>query len=369
MMPRLRPMQFEDYAGVQAVLTRNGLSGETPVEWRNLWTGNPAWQEHKDLPLGWVLETVSGAIVGVGHCVPAIYWLNGRKLLAAVGRGGAVDREFRADSVAIFQAFFEQARPDLLINTSANPVAGKLWQAFGAQPVPHATYDEVLLWVTNYPQVIASAAYQRWGRKQDSWAWATGRLVQCWHYVNRRCRMQRASAEVIRLVGFDERFDHLLEQLRVVPDKLHAARDRDTLTWHFSRAEAHGTLVVLLAVNHGVPVGYLVAVREDRLALRITRYSVADLQTLPDQRPAVGSLLSRMVRIARQEGVGVVEVTGLAAEKRRWLEELRPLRRRLSTWPFYFRCRRQDLSEPRLWDPTLYDGDSSIGAGAVANVT
>src|SRR5205814_3402678 len=90
----LREASFDDYKSIADLHGRNGLMIRSGEDWRALWEANPAFQEHPG-PIGWVLETARGEIVGSLGNIPALYEMNGRKLRAAVTCGWAVDPPYR----------------------------------------------------------------------------------------------------------------------------------------------------------------------------------------------------------------------------------------------------------------------------------
>src|SRR5215212_11651757 len=80
--PRIRNAVFEDYGRIAALQARNGLAVKSYEDWRALWGANPIYkQKGGDWPIGWVLETTRGEIVGSISNIPLAYQFQGRELL------------------------------------------------------------------------------------------------------------------------------------------------------------------------------------------------------------------------------------------------------------------------------------------------
>src|ERR1700720_2454432 len=99
---RLREARFEDYSGVSALESKFHLVSKSYEDWRHLWVSNPACGDRKDrFPMGWVLESEAGAIVGYLGNIPLSYEFEGKKLLAATTRSWVVDTAYRAHSLLL----------------------------------------------------------------------------------------------------------------------------------------------------------------------------------------------------------------------------------------------------------------------------
>lgn len=63
--PKLREAHFEDYTQITALTVKFHLQTESYEAWTHLWADNPTYREAKSrLPMGWVLETANGKVVG-----------------------------------------------------------------------------------------------------------------------------------------------------------------------------------------------------------------------------------------------------------------------------------------------------------------
>src|SRR5689334_2027970 len=110
--PRIRQASFDDYEEIAALGAANGLSTKSREQWLHIWLENPAYQELKGWPIGWVLEAEDEGIVGALENVPCLYRFGGRTFVGAFGRGWAVDRRYRAFGVLLVASQLRQANVD-----------------------------------------------------------------------------------------------------------------------------------------------------------------------------------------------------------------------------------------------------------------
>src|SRR5882672_3508945 len=81
---RIREASAEDYGQIAELQKRNGLRARSYEDWLAIWTANPVYKQRGGAwPIGWVLETERGEIVGSIGNIPLAYQLKGRELLAA----------------------------------------------------------------------------------------------------------------------------------------------------------------------------------------------------------------------------------------------------------------------------------------------
>jgi hypothetical protein len=176
----------------------------------------------------------------------------------------------------------------------------------------------------------------------------------------------RKGDDVREVAGFDGGFDEFWSELKQRSAKLLSWRDAETLNWHFKYALAAGRARILILEARGRIIAYAVLFRQDNAELALKRYRLADFQCLADNETerAFGALLSRSLDLCRKERVHLLEIVGFAPEKRAIFEKFAPLKRKLETWPYYFKSRHANmaaaLSAPAAWDPSIYDGDGSL---------
>src|SRR5690242_13604614 len=98
--PQIREASFNDYPQIRAVLERNRLSARPFEEWADLWRRNPACRG-RPWPLGWVLDSGNGELVGTIGNVPGAYTFRGRCLISAAAGDWAVDEPYRRYSLIL----------------------------------------------------------------------------------------------------------------------------------------------------------------------------------------------------------------------------------------------------------------------------
>lgn len=351
---RLRELRLDDYANVAAVLGRNGLRNPTPEQWKFLWTATPHPEQLGVLPAGWILEDDAGGIVGTFRNLPMLYEWNRRPIRVAIASAWAVDPSHRVHSLMLAAAYFKQAHADVLLNTTAvAETSGKAFLAFRAERVPQPAYMSRLLWITGYRGFGANFARERGlpgvlGYPAAAAAWLADAAL----------RGGTQGAEVRLAPGFDARFDRFWTTQREQADRLQAVRDAATLTWRFA-LERTPPLVAVLERGDRI-AAYAVLVHRDQHDYR--RLEVADLQVEGNDPALLHAVMAGSLRLAREQGIHVVAMTGHNDEKRRTLQSLRPHIKTAPGWPLYYKAVDASLTDAlrssEAWDLSLYDGDA-----------
>lgn len=362
---QLRETSFDDYSRITGVLARNGLHTRTFDHWARLWTENPAYQSRGG-PIGWVLETGKGEIVGTIANIPGRYRLRGQDVISASAADWAVDEPYRRYSLMLLEALTRQRGVDLLLCTTVSVASEPAFQPFGWTKVPAGTWDAADYWITNYQGFVAAALK----RKRIPLARTAAFAVSGALYCIDRCRSgvagrnNQISVECCSQI--DGRFDELWSNLESArPETLMAVRTRDALGFCLKSMLSTNTGWVLACSEAGKMVGYAIFERDDNQKHAFTRVRTVDLQALPGHERALQSAFFWMSQKCRQQRVHVIENPGC------WLglaglPGLGPARRRkLPSWSFYYKALKPGLAEElkaaHRWRPSLLDGDSSLG--------
>lgn len=352
-----RKLRLEDGDAVRTLRRRVGWTCPTPAQWQNFHCGNPARAEMPDAPLGWVLHD-GDSIVGCFMNLPLRWSFRGRRLRVAATSGWIVEPAHRSSSILLMARYFSQQGIDLLLNASANPSSGKVFEAFRGQAVPGRS-TTMLTWVVRPSAAIDTLLAGRIPGGMRSLG------VRGLRGAERACQAllgQRARQDVTVLDAVDDRFDALWERVRSVSCRCLQDRDAATLRWLFGGHPGGARFIYL--ERGGQPAGYAALIRRDHHGTGITRYRVVDVQTVGDDPETVSKLIGTTLALAFDEGIAVVEAVGFHAEKRRALARMFPLRRKLPRWPFYFRAGPEltaQLSEAKTWDPCEIEGDGVVG--------
>ena len=93
-------------------------------DWRRLWLDNVLWQRiGKEWPIGWVLETATGEIVGSAVNVPLLYHFRGTEIVAASGRAWSALTAYRGYALWLMAEHFSQPGVELFMETSIGPLS------------------------------------------------------------------------------------------------------------------------------------------------------------------------------------------------------------------------------------------------------
>jgi hypothetical protein len=353
---RLREQRIDDYAGVVAVLGRNGLRNPTREQWDCFWNDSPYRRQLEHVPFGWVLEHDSDGIVGTFRNASFLYEWNERPVRAVVASAWAVDHAHRHRSLSLAKAFFSQSGVEVLLNTTAVlETSGRAFLAFRAERVPQPTYTTRMLWITGYRGFAAHSLKERGlpGAAVLQYPAAAGGWI-----AELPRRSGRATAGVCEVSAFDARFDRFWAVQRTRTDRLQAVRDAAALRWRFA-LERDRPLIVVRPRADDID-GYAVLVYRNQDDLQ--RLEIVDLQARDDDPEVLRTVVGGALRIARDRAVHLVAMTGHGEPKRRALMALHPHFKTTPGWPLYYKAADAALEQPlkssNAWDLSLYDGDA-----------
>lgn len=331
-------------------------------DWCHLWIDNPLWPElGKSWPIGWVLETPSGEIVGSFSNVPSAYTRDGQRLIAANSRGWVVAPPYRGLALLLLDEYFGQP-VDLCISTTAGPLAFGLLAHYACR-MPVGQWNALSYWITGHRLVAKQALERRGIPLAGGLSIAAGAALYVRDALKRRPLRSLANVAIEVLDGFDGRFDVFWGELcRRRPETLLAERDAATLSWHFSRPLRDRRLWILTASRKGRMLAYCICKRQPRSPLRAMR--LVDYQTVYDDADLLPELLHAALALCVRNDVGIVENLGRGVPKMRALDESAPYVRTLENWPFFYRTNdarlATDLARKSAWDPSVFDGDASL---------
>lgn len=359
-MPLLREATLDDYAAIAALERAHGLKSRSREEWARFWVGNPA--HRGTVPIGWVLEDeTTGRVVGTLSNVPLPYTWNGRALLAATGRGWAVEPAFRAFAPLLLDEYINQ-NADVLLSTTVNGLAEAShtvreqtrvpvgdWSQAAFRVVRYGGFARVALRLKKVPEWLAPLA--------AAGLWIKDRLS------GGSLPAQSGELTVRIATEFGPAFDAFWAELETAKrGKLLGVRSRAVLEWHFGARLAGGQARVVTAELDGRLCGYAVLARSDHPSSGLTRLRVADCQVL-DPR-AMAALIRKSVEVCRADGVHVLELVGCGLPALQAWEAVMPYRRALPAWCYFFHSNderlMESLGDAAAWEPSSFDGDSSL---------
>jgi hypothetical protein len=361
----LRSARFEDYEAIAALHTRNGLRVETQEEWLHLYANNPLYiGDRRSWPIGWVLETRRGEVVGYLGNIVCKYELGGNTLTVLTGRGWVVDRPYRVQSISLLNELLRQKHVDLYLFTTPNPTTSRIFELLRLPRVPTGEWDKSAFWITNYRGFGASLRALKFPALPKLAAVAAGAAFYIADKTNHRVTVSRHQLPIELCSGFDERFDEFWHKLKTGRrNVLLALRTRDTLNWHFKFALANGKLWIAAIIRNKTIVAYAVFLRQDVPRFGLKRVRLIDFQSIDSKEQLCISLLHWALQRCRREGIHMLEWVGLSSESA-IATQLAPHFRTLPFWTYFYspanKAFAQTLSSADTWDPTLLDGDASL---------
>jgi hypothetical protein len=364
--PSIREATFADYPQITSLESRYGLESKTDAEWRHLWINNPVYIELRgDWPIGWVLESENGRIVGYVGNIPLAYEFQGRRLVAAATYAWVVDSAYRSYSILLLDRYFDQKSADLYLSTTVNYQASKAFCTFNSSPVPVGAWDRAAFWITNHRGFAASWMAMKvpslggfLSYPLSAALWGTDLLA------GRALSGARKQVEVEPCADFDGRFDTFWGVLkRRNSHLLLAVRTREVLRWHFKYAILRKAAWILTVTDASELVAYSIFCRQDSRKFGLKRMRLVDFQALDGSRALLVPMLSWALRQCRDEGIHMLEYLG-CCPRRDGFEYLRPRQRRLPSWLYFYKARDQNLggslASPEVWSPSWFDGDASL---------
>ena len=364
--PQARQASFADYSQIADLEACYGLSPKSHDEWIHLWLNNPAYKHEQDWPIGWVLENPDGKVVGYLGNIPLSYELNQERLLAATSRSWVVEGQYRSYATLLLDYFFSQKNVDLYLTTSLHAEGFAAYQFFEPCPVPAGRWDESSFWITQYRGFVSSSL----SCKGLIWARPFVYPLSLSLYLadgitGSRVVEKQGGTEVERCPRFDERFDDFWEELRHArSDVLMGVRTQEILNWHFKHALLNRQVWILTATCRSRLTGYAIFYRQDTPKFGLTRVRLADFQTLHENCSLLYSMIGWALEECRRQGIHMLETTGLRPEKMQFIDQLGPHRRKFRSWLSFYKTQDRHLAEilkdPRVWDLSCFDGDSSL---------
>lgn len=368
----LRDACLDDGIAASELVRSLGLTNpQTPetieAHWRRLWVENPALAGNSVRPpLGWVLEK-DGRLAGFFCNVQRLYYFGERKVSVSVASQWGLDKAHRRKIHQLAGAYFKQDNADILMATTANKSAGRIFQHYGADRIPAPSYDQALYWIIDgggflgaalkrkSVSPLAASALSSFSRSLVRAAQTTG-----WG----RPKGQDDKVVLIGVGDIDDGFDGLWRRKLAEADRLLACRSSGSLRWHFEGRESDKDYRILTHRQDGRLRGYAVVMREDIAEIGLKRLRIADLFVENDDEAVVDGLLSVAFQYGQEQGCYVLEWVGMPDSLRQIARKHRPQVRALPIWPLYYKVMNNGLAtalgSQDAWYITPYDGDTTL---------
>jgi hypothetical protein len=361
----LRVANLEDAAQIRRLEEAHFGVTELLDDWRGLWLKNPLWPRLGGRwPIAWVLEDRDGRVVGSLRNIPTLYHFRGRELINAAGRAWAVDAAFRGYALWLLDEYYNQADADMFVNNTIDRLAEAPHHCYASR-IPLGQWNMASYFITGY-RGFAKKALQRlgvplpglFGPPASASLWLRDKLSA------KRLPPAQRDIAYETAQNFDARFEEFWQkQLEQSPDKLLAARDLKTLTWHYAVPLRTGRLWIYTALRHGKLRAYCVFKRQDTDD-GILRMLLVDYQTLENDSDLLVGMLAQAIQRCAKEKLHALELRGAGLPGLESFDRCASYRRKLPNWLYYFRAvdpaLAAQLHAPGAWIPSMYDGDGSF---------
>jgi hypothetical protein len=359
----IRLAVFDDYPGIAAVELRNGLRPKSRPDWEHLWAENPVCKRIPDWPIGWVAENERKEIVGYMGNIPFFCYFKGREIIASTVHAMTMDPPYRGVAGFFLRRYMRHCA-DLIVVSSANEYSAKFDAIFRGASTPLGNWDQSIFWITNYRGFLASACARKGWPALLSYPAAAAlsvrdRLAGAYSWTKRH------SGEVGTCFEFDQRFDTFWQELkRAYPERLLTGRSSQDLQWHFKYALLEKRVWIATIEDHSRLLAYAIFLRQDKPDIQLKRVRLIDFQVLNGNHQLLAGMLSWAVRRCQQEGIHMLEAFSLSPDKQSVIDGLSPRRRRLPACLYFYvptsKVKAEELQDPKVWDPSQYDGDGSL---------
>jgi hypothetical protein len=363
----VRKASLADYEQIAALQIRNGLTQRSYEDWITLWQDNPVYQEWEaQWPIGWVLETESGGIVGWVGNIPSAYQFRKRRLYAATPWSWVVDGSHRGYGMLTLNRLLRQKHVDLFVCSSVSSASEPFTTRLRLSKVPVGAWNKSAFWITNYPGFARIALRMKSVPLAGAIAYPVSAALICWGWSSDGWILDRSSISGIEVCSeFDSRFDDFWDELqRQNENVLLAVRTRETLAWHFRSALMQQGLWILVTHRSSRLTSYAAFDRQDNPGLGLQRIRLVDFQAHRGSEGALSSALSWMLHKCREEGIHMLEVSGCWLNRPGLPQIVAPYHRTMPSWSYYYKAPDAKLSarlrEPVVWAPSCFDGDASL---------
>jgi hypothetical protein len=190
---------------------------------------NPA--RNPDDPLGWLLRSQSGEVVGCMCCTPQEFCCGQTTLKLMMANSFYVDDQYRGGGTSIFLKYLQLARRYPLFVSSANPTVAEMWQKLGGYPLGNS--DHEILGILRWPPLLEESMYRK--TSSNRIARFTSAIASPWPGVRRlgvRSELMADDSETeLRPLATPEEAAAICAQHH--SDKITNCRDAAFLKWRY----------------------------------------------------------------------------------------------------------------------------------------
>ncbi len=241
---------------------------------------NPA--RHPGDPLGWLLHSTNGEVVGCMGCAPQRFCFGQASLTLMMASSFYVDQRHRGAGTSIFLKYLELGRRYPLFVSSADATVAEVWRRLSAFPLGNS--DHEVVGVLRWTPVLAEGAFRKTG--SDRLAWLTARLMSAGFGATRKLRLDPEAGEIVPLATAEEAASLCEGNFTRQPiDKITSCRDAQFLRWRYFSHGDPDTRVFAFRPS-GAAARYMVAVRllNRGYKQQINALHVLDIHGEPDPK-------------------------------------------------------------------------------------
>ena len=213
---------------------------------------NPARQPGD--PLGWLLRSASGDLVGCMCCAPQKFCLGETSFTLIMANSFYVDDAYRGGGTSIFLKYLQLGRRYPLFVSSANAAVSEMWRKVGAYPLANSGHE--VLGIVRWPPLVAESVYRKTASRRMAQYVATLASVLL---RPRRLLAGTVAGQLTALHSSAEAASICAEHRS---DKITNCRDGSFLKWrYFSRADPGARLFAFRPGGGAEQKPFMVAVR------------------------------------------------------------------------------------------------------------
>lgn len=361
--PITRVATREDQPRVQELQRLLGLRPDSLGDWDHIW-GKNLQQLESRIAIGWVLE-VDGDVVGYLGNVALRYILNGRLLSAAAARGWVVKREYRKYSVLLLAKYLAQKNIDLLINSSSNEIAYKVFTAAGSLSPRSQNFSSIYFFIVNRRKFVL-AILERYGLNHNLKYFlhlATASFLVFKKLLslklNERKKLSDLRVNIVEPQNISKEYDQFWADVVKSNQGFIADRSREKLEWLYSKPGNDSK--ILEFYSNKKMVAYAGFKKFSINGSNEFKLQLIDFVSLKIDKQITGIMILEGQRIAKALGVCCLEITGCDEKIIESVVRFGAFKRNHFPTPFSYKILNKNLQiENEKWFITLYDGDSAL---------
>ena len=369
----IRNAVFSDEYAVHQLCVRNNLElDEYKETWDHLWNRNKYYTQ--DWEIGWIVED-SKKVVGYIGNIPRAYTFRDKIWIAGVARAFVVDEKYRKYSLQLIVKFIKQNKSDILIFSSANSDAGKVYELMHAEKIPQKKYEKDLFWIISPFNFLVSFFLKRDISAGYSYVLSLVfapflLLISIYRrfliILKIKIKIKKQKIDNILVDNIPEEFDIFWNKLRDSnSDKFLAMRSATDIQWQFSKSISVEKKPRIFIVWEDKEIkGYAIVTRQDSKKFKLERLMINDLMVINERSDLIYSLINKILFYAKSEKVSVLQIVGLPSLIREKINLFKPYERIVPYHRFWYYPKNKKLSHDlqleESWYASTYDGDSSL---------